>query len=222
MAHSINTDGDKSYWDAHKLVREYVSIAWIVNGSIPFEELPFDRQIRVSRVASVICAYLNIQYLKADSFDVIDSVFSNCQNRNVLAMSEVCDSDFLKLTELLCQVSDDDRRTKHLLKRIDIESDRAQLLNVLLRQRIATEKLKNTFSGVLEARAGACIGIKAMQGLYYPVLHDCNKIVDDMIVILLGNIFKRTFTERELVESHNYPTVTDDELLDWKVNNFML
>jgi hypothetical protein len=68
-------------------------------------------------------------------------------------------------------------------------------------------------------RTGAYIGTKALQGLYNSKLQECNRRVDDMIVLLLGSTFKRTFTERELIEHYNYPTTTDDELLDWRTDN---
>lgn len=119
----------------------------------------------------------------------------------------------------LCEVSDESWRMEHLLKQFQLNEDREQLLNVLLRYRIATEELENTFSGTLEARTGAYIGTKALQGLYNSKLQECNRRVDDMIVLLLGSTFKRTFTERELIEHYNYPTTTDDELLDWQTDN---
>ena len=57
----------------------------------------------------------------------------------------------------------------------------------------------------------------AVCNIYLP--KECNRRVDDMIVLLLGSTFKRTFTERELIEHYNYPTATDDELLDWQTDN---
>ena len=77
----------------------------------------------------------------------------------------------------------------------------------------------NTFSGVLEARTGAYIGINALQDLYHPMLQACNDKVDELIVLLLGDSFKKSFEERELIEKCNYPTATDEELLEWRINN---
>lgn len=45
--------------DAYKLVREYVGIAWMLNFSEQHENLPWDNQVRVQRVASAICAFLS-------------------------------------------------------------------------------------------------------------------------------------------------------------------
>lgn len=106
-----------------------------------------------------------------------------------------------------------------MLKSFSVEKDREQLLGVLLRYRIAVEELENTFSGVLEARTGAYIGINALQDLYHPMLQACNDKVDELIVLLLGDSFKKSFEERELIEKCNYPTATDEELLEWRINN---
>lgn len=52
------TNSGTTIWDAYRLAREYVKIAWMANDSIPSEKLSWDNQIRVRRVALVICAYL--------------------------------------------------------------------------------------------------------------------------------------------------------------------
>lgn len=109
---------------------------------------------------------------------------------------------------------------EHMLKHFEMADDREQLFDVLLRYRIATEELENTFSGVLEARTGAYIGVNVLQGLYHPLLKEYNDKVDDVIVLLLGKTFHRSFTERELIEQHNYPSTTDKELLEWMIDNF--
>lgn len=51
-------------------------------------------------------------------------------------------------------------------------------------------------------------------------MKEYNDKVDDVIVLLLGKTFYRSFTERELIEQHNYPSTTDKELLEWMIDNF--
>lgn len=211
---------DNSCWDAHRLVREYVKIAWIMNDSIPFDELPLDNHVKIRRVASVISAYLGVDTSDADAFDTISKVFSTIDNRDVLAKSEISSEDEATIKLSLCQMSKEAWRMEHMLKHFEMAEDREQLLDVLLRYRIATEELENTFSGVLEARTGAYVGINAVQDLYQPLLKECNEKVDDVIVLLLGKTFHRSFTERELIEQYNYPSTTDKELLDWMIDNF--
>ena len=98
---------------------------------------------------------------------------------------------------------------EHLLKHFQTDSDREQLLTILLRYRIAIEDFENMLSVKLDKRTGTYIGINVVQNLYHPVINNCNNIMDDMIVLLLGNTFKKTFTERELIERFDYPIITD-------------
>ena len=215
----IAQKNERGSWDAYKLVREYVGIAWMLNFSEQLENLPWDNQVRVQRVASAICAFLSIDAVAIKPYDAISMVFSNYENKEVLNESQVSESDSSKIKSILCQMSNERWRMQHLLKSFSVEKDREQLLGVLLRYRIAVEELENTFSGVLEARTGAYIGINALQDLYHPMLQACNDKVDELIVLLLGDSFKKSFEERELIEKCNYPTATDEELLEWRINN---
>lgn len=216
---SDNPNSISTVWDVHRLVREYINIAWMLNFSAQFEDLPWDNQVRVRRVAAVLCACLSLDTMNNKPYDVIGSVFSNYENKEVLENSEISTEDASRIKAMLSQMANGSWRIEHLLKKFDIQTDREQLLGVLLRYRIATEELVNTFSGVQEARTGAYIGINALQSLYHPVLEEYNDRVDDLIVLLLGKTFQKTFAVRELIEKYNYPSVTDEELLDWRINN---
>lgn len=187
MEHNDNKNNDSTaVWDAYRLVREYVKIAWMVNDSVPFEELPLANQVKVRRVASVICAYLGIESDDEAAFDVISRVFSSIDNRETLVKSGISEHDEAAIKQSLCQMAKESWRMEHMLKHFEMDEDREQLLDVLLRYRIATEELENTFSGVIEARTGAYVGINAVQDLYHPLLKECNDKVDD--VILYGPI----------------------------------
>lgn len=66
---------DCASWNAHRLVNEYVKIAWMVNDTVPFKNLPWDNQVRILRVTSVIRAYLGLESCMFEPFDIIGSVF---------------------------------------------------------------------------------------------------------------------------------------------------
>ena len=46
-----------------------------------------------------------------------------------------------------------------------------------------------------------------------------NEKIDDMIVLLLGDKFKQSFSEEELKANYGYPKETDDELAEWDCDN---
>ena len=210
---------DCASWNAHRLVNEYVKIAWMVNDTVPFKNLPWDNQVRILRVTSVIRAYLGLESCMFEPFDIIGSVFLNSENKDVLSHSEFSNADLTLLKQKLCQTTEEKWRMEHLLRHFQTDSDREQLLTILLRYRIAIEDFENMLSVKLDKRTGTYIGINVVQNLYHPVINNCNNIMDDMIVLLLGNTFKRAFTERELIERFDYPIITDRDLFEWRINN---
>ena len=117
-----NSKGKNGSWDANRLVREYIGIAWMTNDSIPFQKLPWDSQVRIRRVAAVIGAYLDNNQKESDPFDVISSVFSNFDNRKVLSESNIDVSDFERLKKKLCEVADESWRMEHMLKQFQLSN----------------------------------------------------------------------------------------------------
>lgn len=232
------SNGNEGSWDAHKLVRAYISIAWKIsntykigcsflfqNDPIPFQKLRGDYQIKVRRIAAVISAFTGNDMKESDPYELIRSVFSvfYYTNSRVLKQSIIDVSDFELLKAKLCEAASDESWWVEGFLRLferDSSTDRGDLLSVLLAYRIATENFcfDNIFSGIYEASAVFGIGQKTIEGLYYPKLEECNMKVDDMIVLLLGNTFKGSFTQQELIEHYNYPTTTDEELLDWEAD----
>lgn len=75
-----NSKGKIASWDANRLVREYIGIAWMTNDTIPFQNLLWDSQVRIRRVAAVISAYLDYNLKESDPFEIISRVFSNFDN----------------------------------------------------------------------------------------------------------------------------------------------
>ena len=81
-------------WDAYKLVREYVGIAWMLNFSEQLENLPWDNQVRVQRVASAICAFLSKDAVAIKPYDAISMVFSNYENKEGLTSKTLCLTEY--------------------------------------------------------------------------------------------------------------------------------
>ena len=49
-------------WDAKRLIREYVNVAHIVSPLCQVSDLSFSNQVKLQRLASVICAYMDVEY----------------------------------------------------------------------------------------------------------------------------------------------------------------
>ena len=82
-----NSKGKNASWDANRLVREYIGIAWMTNDTIPFQNLPWDSQVRIRRVAAVISGYLDYNLKESDPFESsamysqISTTEKFCRNR---------------------------------------------------------------------------------------------------------------------------------------------
>ena len=97
--------------------------------------------------------------------------------------------------------------------------DRQSIFYSLLRYRVNVEKLISTFSGLMEASPGGSLAVKAIKSLYNPKLIEANDIIDDILVDLLGQRFKQSFSISELTEKYGYPSTSDSELIDWEIDN---
>ena len=223
-----------SVWDAERLVKEYVKIEWCVEWckGHSFKSLSWSNQIRVRRVASALSAYMETAYEETNPARLIDTVFGQRSFYELFAHSELEDDDHEQLLSLMRKALADNSRYQFLMRlyRQNEErdnhsfrrrnSDRGQMLHFLLEFRIKAEKLLSCFSGVLEASHGGALAIDTIKSLYFPSLQAHNDKADEMIVLLLGSKFKRTFSEDELNANYGYPKETDDELLDWEADNF--
>ena len=94
------------------------------------------------------------------------------------------------------------------------------MIHILLMQRFEVQKCLEVHSGWLECSKAGGMAINACKSLYNPFLEQTNEQVDRIIALLLGSSFKGTFTVAELIENHQYPKATDDEVFDWQIDNY--
>ena len=211
---------ETNMWDARRMVREYVRIEWTLERE--FKTLTFPNQVRTQRVAAFINACIGSSGKCDTPQDMIRRVFDfSYSNRDSLLVdSELTDEAIARFLELSYQILTYSRGFERLKSHSDFHRSRPHMLHCLLIGRIAAEKLLNVYSGVLEASAASYICIRDVNAIYFRAVEKGNEIVDTLIAILLGKRFDRTFTTDELIANYGYPTVTDDEIVDWEIDNF--
>ena len=205
------------YWDAKRLIKEYAHIAWVVHSSTSFDQISIINQIKLKRIASVICAYLNIRTKHIDILSLINSVFEYVENREVFQKSPMTSSSIKLISEGLASLS-----SCYVQSKFDGEIDerfREQLFWMVLRYRIHADDLLSTFDSIQECNKGGNWAISICNCLYNPKLELCNDQLDSLLALLLGEIFEQDFTLKELIDKYNYPTTTDEELLDSLIGN---
>ena len=210
-------------WDAKRLIQEYAKLAKLISHykEKSFGDIAWSNQIRIKRIASVLSAFMGLRHMEENPLRFISSVFDGWHYDHILHKSPLSKEDCVKLKSLLYKATIDDKKIAFLINKFHIRKiDREQMLNNFIDFRIASEELLKQFGGVLEASEGGYLSIYAVQGLYFPNIIYCNSKVDDMIVLLLGDKFKKSFSEEELIADYGYPKETDDELFEWDCDNF--
>ena len=220
-------------WDAKRLVQEYFKMASLIksNQGKPFDDLTWSNQIRIKRIASALRAFIGLKETEENPVDLLTSIFDGWQYDRLFKLSVLMEEDYVKLMALAKEAMKDDHRYESLTRmddslrkspsRIEREKyrDRRYMLHVLQDYREKAEKLISHFGGMMEGTVGAYLCVLAVKGSCIEPLKHSNEKIDDMIVLLLGDKFKQSFSEEELKDSHGYPKETDDELEEWDCDN---
>ena len=219
--------------DAKRLVQEYFKMASLIksNQGKPFDDLTWSNQIRIKRIASALRAFIGLKETEENPVDFLTSIFDGWQYDRLFKLSVLMEEDYVKLMALAKEAMKDDHRYESLTRmddslrkspsRIEREKyrDRRYMLHVLQDYREKAEKLISHFGGMMEGTVGAYLCVLAVKGSCIEPLKHSNEKIDDMIVLLLGDKFKQSFSEEELKADHNYPKETDDELEEWDCDN---
>ena len=213
---TYNNDVLSEIWDAKRLIREYVNVDHLVFRFYENSDLSFSDKVKLQRLASVICAYMDIEYDVNDTVDIVKSLFARGFN-NVLSKSELTQEDFFEITKRLRKLADLDNFGVE--SRWIIDNERQAIFHTLLKYRVNVQELMTTFSSFIEMTPGGSLARKSVVSLYNPKLIEANEIIDDILVDLLGQRFKQSFPIPELIEKYGYPSTSDSELLDWEIDN---
>ncbi len=82
------------------------------------------------------------------------------------------------------------------------------------------ELARSTFNrhrDAIQDMFGIYIECDCQNGYKYYIGND--EVIDDIIVLLLGDKFKQSFSEEELKTNYGYPKETDQELSEWDCDN---
>lgn len=91
------------------------------------------------------------------------------------------------------------------------EHDRLSFFRELFKYRKELYSLDMIWSGVLECSRPIGMVIETTKYLFHKHITPACKVIDRMLILLMGDDFDKTFTEEELIP-FGYPDVTDEEL----------
>ena len=193
--------------------------------------MAWSNQIRVRRIASVLSAFMGLKKSGEKPIDLIMSVFNSWDFEHLFEVSPLQEEDRLKILALLKDLMNDDHRYESLTRMADSYRDdpayierknmleRELMLHVLLEYRKDAEKLVSHFDGLMEGAVGVYLCVLAVRNSCFEHLKCSNEKIDDVIVMLLGDRFKQSFSEEDLKANYGYPKETDHELDEWDCEN---
>lgn len=195
-------------WNAERILHEYL---YFSHHTQHFKKIDHTDDspngIRMRRFDAVLKAY---------GKDVSDF----CENGWII--SQACSQERIdELRQLLSQFSDDYTIQRLLNHPRTFRNDRdiRYMFRVLFEYRVALYKVEDFWSGHLEGTQSVALIYYTTRQLYENHIQSICKLIDKLLVLLMGDDFERSFTEEELLP-FGYPDITDDELRHMIVDNF--
>ena len=195
-------------WDANRILQEYLHFV-DKRGRVKKIDISDNSPygIKLRRFAAAMKAYGK----NVEDFDVFEGIVSNSCSPEKLdefrqLLKPLLDNDYLKE-----EIND--------ARFIRGSRDIHYLFEALLKYRKCLYEVENVWSGLMECPMSVSMVYYATQGLYTKHIKGVSDTIDQMLVLLMGDDFDRTFTEEELLP-FGYPDVTDDELENMILDNF--
>lgn len=194
-------------WNAERVLRNILCYA-NEKGFISYEDNKQD--IRRQRFYAAFRAYGKIEESMIE-----DSLFGNSQVIDPFLWLSKTRSE--KKMEELRRLLKDNLSYRTVKMKVDSPDflegnyEIVCIFQTFLNYRMELLKLERIWSGVLECNMPIGIAINATTFLYRNHITPACKIIDRILVLLMGDDFDKTFTEEELFQ-YGYPDVTDEEL----------
>lgn len=196
-------------FDLYSFLLLYFKFAYLFDGKRKYEELPYGEQIYVLRILSLLRAFTGKTFTTEDLANIgplIDSGFGR-------EYEECSDSMIDKLKDIF-----PNNRLLDLCKKRPQE--KRNFYDFIYKTVRSGYRYNSVFDGFLCAPLGFSVVNDYKNKNIDSVIHTHNKILVEAMKILLGGNFLKSFTLGELQEHYGYPMISDDELFEWRCNNF--
>ena len=199
---------EKTY-DLNRLFYSFFEIDYVFDGGKNFDELSWGTQIETLRLIAALRAFTDKEY-DISNLEPIASAFYSCFG---VGYEDLDNNDIEELKQFFPGVEQRLDTCKNNCLR------KENFYRPLFRIIGAGYEYLTMFNGVLCADKGF-IAIDRYKSLNIDrfICEQNYQLIQAMKVVLGGN-FRKTFTIQQLIENYGYPSVTDEELMDWKYNN---
>lgn len=204
-------------WDAKRILRYYLYFAnedgFLMNMN-SWEESTF--KIRQRRFLAAMKAYgreESIFYYPEEPF-----LDAGCTGRYVISKKR-SKNKMNKIRNLIRQNLTPNAHYDKMLSSKNFFSNEKDVwlaFEKLFELRKGLLTLEHKCSEVLECRPSVGMINRATDSLYRNNVRAVNEVIDEMLVLLMGDDYDKTFTEKELLQ-FGYPDVTDEELYEMEL-----
>lgn len=198
-------------WDAKRVLADYL---WYSdeNGYIPYHEVSEDSPygIRMKRFYAALRAYGKIEKEFLMDYDMGYRI----GDIEYGLLSETRSQEKMEeLRELLKHSLRYDFSKQYVYTPIFLKDkdEVCRFFKKLFEYRKELFVLDMKWGGVLECSRTMGIVIEATSFLYYKHIKPACEVIDRMLILLMGDDYDKSFTEKELFH-YGYPNVTDEEL----------
>lgn len=207
------TDADCSWdkvWDVHEFIQNLSELNLEMHLGKE-KTTDFDFEVRKARVASALSAFVGISFDDAlerlTYFGMINFFDDEVNNERADKIRSALKSPSMNssLHYRIDNMKIDQDSCTDLLH--DLACSRYSMAHAVTRN-------------MLEGTTAMYIVRYKIEAVYSPLLQAVLDEIDSLLVLLLGDAFGKSFTEKELIENYHYPTVTDRKLRDWCFENY--
>lgn len=195
-------------WNAERILKEYLSLTDL-SGCFRNLDLSDDspRGIKARRFVAAMKAYGKDINNYSEFEEIVSSSCSpEKMNEFRRLLKENLDNDILK------ERVDGSRFIRG-------NRDILHLFQALFEYRKRLYEVEHAWSGMQECPMSVVMVVKATNSLYQKHIKPMSDIIDRLLVLLMGDDYDKTFTEKELLP-FGYPDVTDRELQDMILDNW--
>lgn len=197
-------------WDVHEFIQNLSELNLEMH--IGKEKTTdFDFEVRKARVASALSAFVGITFDDAlerlTYFGMINFFDDEVSNERADKIKSALKSPSMNSS------------LHYRIDNMKIDQDSCtDLLHDLVCSRYSMAHAVSR--NMLEGTTAMYIVRHKIEAVYSPLLQAVLDEIDSLLVLLLGDAFGKSFTEKELIENYHYPTVTDRKLRDWCFENY--
>ena len=221
-------------WNVERLYISLLEIIEDVDGcggplsiKVPIDDVLF--RVKAQRVAAVFSAFGKEVKMKVFgkfiSYEIDNIINDTCSEDKVKEMCNITGYRYVKsedeyLESFKDKYKDKFRAESHMEILQHLKDSRESLFHSLLKYRLDCRRVINHWQGCFEGILCSML-IRISKNVISSNLEKDVKQLDRLLILMMGDGYDKSFSERDLIANFNYPTVTDSELKELELEYYI-